>query len=69
MFVVGINYTYKIDLTTWGWIHLVLGAVVALVGCALFTGATWSRVAAVIIAQSPYSRTSSGCRTTRCGRS
>ncbi|PBC40047.1 hypothetical protein CJ179_33680 [Rhodococcus sp. ACS1] len=50
VFVVGINYTYKIDLTTWGWIHLVLGAVVALVGCALFTGATWSRVAAVIIA-------------------
>ena len=42
VFVVGIDYVYQFDLTTWGWIHLVLGALVALVGLALFTGATWA---------------------------
>lgn len=48
VFVVGIEYVYKFDLTTWGWIHLVLGAVLVLVGVMLFTGATWARVAGVI---------------------
>lgn len=50
LFVVGIEYTYKFDFTTWGWIHIALGAVIALVGFALFTGATWSRVAAIVLA-------------------
>ena len=50
VFVRGIDYTYTFDLTTWGWIHLVLGALVAIVGLALFTGATWARVAAIIVA-------------------
>ncbi|AWG97248.1 membrane protein [Rhodococcus ruber Chol-4] len=50
LFVVGIEYTYKFDFTTWGWIHIVLGAVVTLVGFALFTGATWARVAAIVLA-------------------
>ena len=40
VFVVGIEYVYKFDLTTWGWIHLILGVLVVLVGCVLFTGAT-----------------------------
>lgn len=50
VFVVGIEYVYKFDLTTWGWIHLVLGVIVILVGVALFTGATWARVSAIVIA-------------------
>lgn len=49
VFVVGIDYVYQFDLTTWGWIHLVLGALVALVGLALFTGTAWARVSAVVI--------------------
>ena len=50
VFVVGVEYVYKFDLTTWGWIHIVLGAVVAIVGLALFTGAGWARVSAIIVA-------------------
>lgn len=50
LFVVGIEYTYKFDFTTWGWIHIVLGAVITLVGLVLFTGATWARVAAIVLA-------------------
>ena len=49
VFVVGIEYVYKFDLTTWGWIHLILGVVVVLVGVALFTGATWARICAIIL--------------------
>ncbi|MFE5707346.1 hypothetical protein [Rhodococcus koreensis] len=50
VFLVGVEYVYKFDLTTWGWIHIVLGAVVAIVGLALFTGAGWARVSAIIVA-------------------
>lgn len=32
------NYAFEIDTTGWGWIHLVLGAVVALAGFFLFSG-------------------------------
>jgi len=49
VFVVGVQYVYKFDLTTWGWIHLILGVVVVLVGVALFTGATWARIGAIIL--------------------
>ncbi|MFZ2175664.1 MAG: hypothetical protein WAW17_16825 [Rhodococcus sp. (in: high G+C Gram-positive bacteria)] len=50
VFVVGIEYTYKFDFTAWGWIHIVLGVLVALVGLALFTGGIWARTMAVVIA-------------------
>lgn len=48
--VVGLEYTYKFDLTTWGWIHIVIGAIVVVVGFALLTGALWARVTAIAIA-------------------
>ncbi|HEY5856060.1 MAG TPA: hypothetical protein VIW24_19005 [Aldersonia sp.] len=48
VFVVGIEYVYKFDLTAWGWIHLILGVVVILVGIGLFTGATWARIGGVV---------------------
>jgi hypothetical protein len=49
-FVVAPNYTYEIDTTTWGWIHLIIGVVVALAGFFLFTGATWARVVGIVLA-------------------
>jgi hypothetical protein len=36
------------DVTTWGWIHLVVGVLVAITGAALLTGATWARVLTVV---------------------
>lgn len=50
VFVVGVAYVYEFDLTTWGWIHIVLGAIVAVVGFALFTGAGWARISAIVVA-------------------
>jgi hypothetical protein len=38
------------DLTTWGWVHLLLGALVGLAGLALLSGAVWARVVAVAVA-------------------
>jgi hypothetical protein len=35
------------DVTTWGWIHLILGSIVASTGLGLFAGAGWARMAAV----------------------
>ena len=43
------NYTFKFSTTSWGWIHLVLGVLVAIVGWGAYTGATWARVSGVII--------------------
>ncbi|MDI9918194.1 hypothetical protein [Rhodococcus sp. IEGM 1379] len=50
LFVVGINYTYQFDLTTWGWIHIVLGAIGIAVSLGLFAGMTWARGMAFVIA-------------------
>ncbi|MGW7051056.1 DUF7144 family membrane protein [Streptomyces sp. NPDC054887] len=44
------NYVYELDLTGWGWIHLILGIVITLTGFALLRGATWARVVGVVLA-------------------
>ena len=49
-FVVSQNYTFEVDATAWGWIHLILGIVVAAAGCYLFTGRTWERVVGITLA-------------------
>lgn len=50
VFFVTSDYLYRIDLTTWGWIHLVLGALAALVGLCLLYGQTWARAAGLLVA-------------------
>lgn len=49
-YVVGEEYIFRLDLTTWGWIHLLIGVVVAAAGFGLLRGATWARVVAIILA-------------------
>ncbi|MFC8272648.1 hypothetical protein ACFUJR_08910 [Streptomyces sp. NPDC057271] len=44
------NYLFKFDLTSWGWIQLVLGVIAILVSMGLFARATWARVVGVGIA-------------------
>ena len=44
------NYLFQFDATTWGWIHLILGLVVAFAGYGLLTGRTWGRVVAITLA-------------------
>jgi hypothetical protein len=44
------NYIFQFDATTWGWIHLLLGLLVAFAGWGLFSGRTWARTVAIILA-------------------
>ncbi len=50
LFVRTANYTFQFNLSGWGWVHLILGIVVVLAGCALFTGAVWARAVGVVLA-------------------
>jgi hypothetical protein len=49
-YVVGSEYIYKINVTTWGWIHLILGVIVLLAGVALLRGALWARIVGIALA-------------------
>jgi len=40
----------NVDYTTWGWTHIIGGALAILVGVCLLAGQTWARVVAVIVA-------------------
>ena len=44
------NYLFQFDATTWGWIHLLLGLLVAFAGYGLLSGRTWARAAAIALA-------------------
>jgi hypothetical protein len=44
------NYTFQFDATTWGWIHLLVGLLVAFAGYGLLSGKTWARVVAITLA-------------------
>ena len=50
VFVATRNFTYEFSLTGWGWIHLILGALVTAAGLALFTGAAWARAVGIALA-------------------
>jgi hypothetical protein len=49
-YVVGEEWIFQFDLTTWGWIHLLLGVLIALAGVGLFGGQVWARTVGVILA-------------------
>jgi hypothetical protein len=48
-FVVTRNYTFDLDVTAWGWIHLIIGIVVLATGFGLFARSTWAGVTGIMI--------------------
>ncbi|GGS55638.1 DUF7144 family membrane protein [Streptomyces cinerochromogenes] len=50
VFVVTRSYVFRFDLTGWGWIHVILGAVAVAVSVGLLKVAPWARVAGVVVA-------------------
>ena len=44
------NYTFNLSLHSWGWIHLVIGAVVFAAGVSLLLGMMWARIVGVMLA-------------------
>ena len=49
-YVVAPHYTYNLDTTGWGWIHLIVGVVVFLGGVALFSRKPWAGYLAIGLA-------------------
>ncbi len=49
IFVTAGNLTVLLDVTTWGWVHIVLGLALAGTGLALVSGQTWARVVGVVL--------------------
>ena len=44
------NYLFQFDATSWGWIHLLIGLLVAFAGWGLLSGRTWARAVAITLA-------------------
>ncbi|MFF4351428.1 hypothetical protein [Streptomyces sp. NPDC001530] len=44
------DYIYRINLTGWGWILVVLGVVVAVTGFGILKGADWARLTGIVLA-------------------
>jgi hypothetical protein len=49
-YVVTRNYTFDLDTSAWGWVHLIIGFLVAAIGWSLFARKAWAGVAAITIA-------------------
>ena len=43
------SYTFEFDTTTWGWILLLQGVVLAVVGLGVLGGATWARIVGIAV--------------------
>lgn len=44
------HYTYTLNLTAWGWVHMLIGVFAIVVGATLFRSQTWALVAGIVIA-------------------
>ncbi|MFF7177494.1 hypothetical protein [Streptomyces sp. NPDC008121] len=50
LFGVPQHYEYRFDLTSWGWIHLVIGVALVIVGVAMLRSVSWGRAAGLTAA-------------------
>ena len=49
-YVVGQEWIFSFDVTTWGWIHTIVGVLVVFAGIFVLGGAVWARTVGVIVA-------------------
>lgn len=49
-FVIGTDYVFKFNITTWGWIHLIGGILLVLAGVSIYSGNVVGRTVGVIVA-------------------
>ena len=49
-YVVGREYAFEVDVTTWGWINLIGGVITILAGCYVFTGNILARLFGIAVA-------------------
>ncbi|MDH2416008.1 hypothetical protein [Nocardioides sp. CER19] len=50
VFITGQDYQFKLDVSTWGWIHLVIGIIALVAGAGILAGQTWGRLVGIFIA-------------------
>ena len=50
IYVTGIAYVYQFDVTTWGWIHIIVGAVAIGSAVGIFMDQGWARVVGIVLA-------------------
>lgn len=44
------NYLINVDVTTWGWVHLILSLIIVLAAFAVLSGKVWGRAIGVLLA-------------------
>jgi hypothetical protein len=49
-FVVTANYTFDVDVTAWGWIHLLIGILLIGTGFGIYAGRVWAGVVGIVLA-------------------
>ena len=49
-YVVTRNYTFDLDVSAWGWIHLLIGVAMLAAGLGLFARQAWAGVTAIVLA-------------------
>jgi len=47
VYVSGLNYVFEVNLTTWGWVHMLLGAIGVAVGIGILKGQVWANSAGI----------------------
>jgi hypothetical protein len=50
VYLTGIQYVYQLDVTSWGWIHIVVGAIALATGIGVLAGQAWAYMAGVVLA-------------------
>ena len=50
IFITGAKYTFELDVTAWGWIHLIVGIVAVAIGLGILAGQSWALLFGVVIA-------------------
>lgn len=50
LYAAGSDYLYKFNMTTWGWIYIVLGVIGVAVGIGILRRASWGQVLGMIVA-------------------
>jgi hypothetical protein len=49
-YVVARNYTFDLDVSAWGWLHLLIGLAVLATGLGLFARQAWAAMTAIFLA-------------------
>jgi hypothetical protein len=49
-YVVAQNYTFELDTSAWGWIHLLIGLLLLVTGFGLFSQKAWAAATAIFLA-------------------